>query len=399
MLRPRSLSIALLLILITAGSAFALTPAEIDALIASMSLDEKVGQMTQAERGTASPTDVQNYYLGSILSGGGSVPSPNTPTGWADMHDGYQNAAMNTPLGIPILYGVDAVHGHNNVVGAPVFPHNIGLGATRDPDLVEEIGRITAKEVRATGLEWTFAPCVAVVRDERWGRTYEGFGEHPELATMFSGRYVKGLQGTGSMTGERVVACAKHFVGDGGTTGGDDQGNTDCDITELRNIHMPGYVETINESVGTIMPSYSSWNGVKMHESALLNDVLKNPLDLAFDGFLISDWHAVDQVSGSNFYEDVVISVNAGIDMGMQPGNWRDWISNLKTAAGNGDIPMLRINDAVRLILQIKNEAGLLDGVTANILADRTLVNGGTFGSAAHRDVAREAVRKSLVLL
>ena len=200
----------LLFVAIITGSGEA--EVDIEALISSMTLDEKVGQMTQAERGSASPADVQNYYLGSILSGGGSHPSSNTPTGWADMHDEYQNAALSTDKGIPILYGVDAVHGHSNVYGATVFPHNIGLGAARDPNLVEEIGRITAKEVRCTGLEWAFAPCVAVVRDERWGRTYEGFGEHPELQVLMAGRYVKGLQGT-TMSGERIIACAKHFLG------------------------------------------------------------------------------------------------------------------------------------------------------------------------------------------
>jgi beta-glucosidase len=398
MLKVKQWAILLCAVAMTGSVASALTPAEIDALVASMTLDEKVGQMTQAERGTASPQDVRDYYLGSILSGGGSHPGSNTAAGWADMHDEYQDDALQTRLEIPILYGVDAVHGHSNVVGATIFPHNIGLGATRDPALVEEIGRITAREVRATGLEWTFAPCVAVVRDERWGRTYEGFGEHPELATMFGGVFVKGLQGTGSITGERVVACAKHFVGDGGTTGGDDQGNTVCTEQELRDIHMPGYTEAIANNVATIMPSYSSWNGLKMHENGyLMNDVLKT--EFGFDGFLISDWHAVDQVSGANFYEDVVLAVNAGIDMGMQPNNWREWISNLKTAAGNGDIPMSRIDDAVRRILEIKNRGGLLDGVTANIYADPTLVNGGVLGAQAHRDVAREAVRKSLVLL
>ena len=396
----KNIVMGLLVTLIIFGStAMALTPAEIDDLVASMTLDEKVGQMTQPERGTANTNDVKNYFLGSILSGGGSHPSSNTLTGWADMHDDYQNAAMSTRLGIPILYGIDAVHGHSNVIGATIFPHNIGLGATRDPDLIEEIGRITAKEVRCTGIEWTFAPCVAVVRDERWGRTYEGFGEDPELATMFSGRFVKGLQGIDTyMNGEHIVACAKHYVGDGGTVGGDDQGNTVCTEQELRDIHMPGYYEAIANGVGTIMPSFSSWNGLKMHENSyLLTDVLKT--ELGFDGFLISDWHAVDQVSGNTFYDDVVLCVNAGIDMGMQPGNWQEWISNLKTAAGNGDIPMSRIDDAVRRILTIKNDAGLLDGVAANILADRTLVNGGVLGSQAHRDVAREAVRKSLVLL
>jgi beta-glucosidase len=251
----KNIAMGLLVTLMMAGSvASAHTEAEIDALVAGMTLDEKVGQMTQAERGTASPSDVQNYNLGSILSGGGSHPASNTASGWADMHDDYQNAAMNSSSGIPILYGIDAVHGHSNVVGATIFPHNIGLGATRNPALVEEIGRITAKEVRATGLEWTFAPAVSVVRDERWGRTYEGFGEHPELATMFGGVYTRGLQGTGTMTGERIVACAKHFVGDGGTTGGDDQGNTVCTEQELRDIHMPGYVSAIAENIATIMP-------------------------------------------------------------------------------------------------------------------------------------------------
>ncbi len=366
---------------------------DIEALISSMTLDEKIGQMTQAERGSATPDDVRNYFLGSILSGGGSHPASNTPTGWADMHDDYQNQALSTRLGIPILYGIDAVHGHSNVYGATIFPHNIGLGATRDPNLIEEIGRITAKEVACTGLEWTFAPCVAVVRDERWGRTYEGFGEHPELQTLLAGRYVKGLQGT-SMSGERIIACAKHFAGDGGTSGGDDQGNTICDEATLRNIHMPGYLEAIANNVGTIMPSYSSWNGVKMHENSyLLTDVLKT--EFGFGGFLISDWEAVHQLSGATYEDEVVQMINAGVDMAMEPGDWLTWINTVKTAVGKNRITMARIDDAVRRILTVKANAGVFD----EPLADRTLVNGGALGSTAHRAVARQAVRESLVLL
>ncbi|MBW8002184.1 MAG: family 16 glycosylhydrolase [Planctomycetes bacterium] len=366
---------------------------DIEAIISSMTLDEKVGQMTQAERNGATPADVRNYFLGSILSGGGSHPASNTPTGWADMHDSYQNEALNTRLGIPILYGVDAVHGHSNVIGATIFPHNIGLGATRDPDLMEEIGRITAKEVAMTGLEWTFSPAVMVPRDERWGRTYEGFGEDPNLQLLLAARFVKGLQGI-TMDGESVVACAKHFAGDGGTNNGIDQGNTICDEATLRDIHMQGYLEAINQNVATIMPSFSSWNGVKMTENTyLLTDVLKT--EFGFDGFLISDWEAVGQLSGASYYDDVVLAVNAGIDMGMEPYNWQNWINAIKTAVGNGDITMTRIDDAVRRILRIKDRSGAFD----TPLADRTLVNNGELGSAAHRAVAREAVRKSLVML
>lgn len=390
-MKLRDLLTVSLLVIIIIGSAAA--EVDIEALISSMTLDEKIGQMTQAERASASPDDVRDYYLGSILSGGGSHPASNTPTGWADMHDDYQNAALSTRLGIPILYGIDAVHGHSNVLGATIFPHNIGLGAARDPNLIEEIGRITAKEVACTGLEWTFAPCVAVVRDERWGRTYEGFGEAPELQTLLAGRYVKGLQGT-TMSGESIIACAKHFAGDGGTSGGDDQGNTVCDETTLRDIHMPGYIEAFNNNVATIMPSYSSWNGLKMHENQyLLTDVLKT--EFGFEGFLISDWEAVYQLSGASYEDKVVQMVNAGVDMGMEPYNWQNWINTLKDAVNGGRISLARIDDAVRRILTVKVNSGLFD----TPLADRTLVNSGALGSAAHRDVAREAVRKSLVLL
>jgi beta-glucosidase len=384
--------LVLLLLMMTMASSVAAS-VDIEALISAMTLDEKIGQMTQGERNSTTPADVRNYYIGSILSGGGSHPSSNTPTGWADMHDDYQNAALSTRLGIPMMYGIDAVHGHSNVVGATIFPHNIGLGATRDPNLIEEIGRITAREVACTGLEWTFAPCVAVVRDERWGRTYEGFGEDPELSAMLGGRFIKGLQGT-TMDGENIIACVKHFLGDGGTSGGDDQGNTICTEQQLRELHLPGYSEAIANNVATIMPSYSSWNGMKMHENKyLLTDVLKT--ELGFEGFLISDWEAVHQLSGGSYEDDVVLMINAGVDMGMEPGDWLTWINTVKNAVNHGRITMTRIDDAVRRILTVKNNSGLWD----TPLADRTLVNSGDLGSAAHRAVAREAVRKSLVLL
>jgi beta-glucosidase len=391
MLKLKNILITLFVGVITTGSVAAAV--DIEALLSSMTLDEKIGQMTQAERGGATPADVENYYLGSILSGGGSAPSSNTPTGWADMHDNFQNAALSTRLGIPIIYGIDAVHGHNNVIGATIFPHNIGLGATRDPNLVEEIGRITAKEVACTGLEWTFSPCVTVPRDERWGRTYEGFGEDPQLQTLLAGRYVKGFQGT-TMGGERIIACAKHFVGDGGTSGGVNGGNTVCDETTLRNIHMKGYLAAIDQNVGTVMPSYSSWNGVQMHENSyLINNVLKG--EFGFDGFVISDWDAVNGVSGSTYKQKVANMVNAGVDMAMVPYSWQDWITALKSDVGSGAVSMTRIDDAVRRILRIKSRSGVFE----NPLADRTLVNSGAVGCAEHRAVARKAVRKSLVLL
>ena len=396
MQKHTAISTALFAIIVCAAPLLSAAPAQaadIEALISSMTLDEKVGQMTQAERASATPADVRDYFLGSILSGGGSAPNSNTAAGWADMHDAFQNGALSTRLAIPIIYGIDAVHGHNNVYGATIFPHNIGLGATRDPNLIEEIGRITAKEVAATGLEWSFAPCVAVVRDERWGRTYESFGEDPNLQVLLAGRFVQGLQGA-TMSGERIIACAKHYVGDGGTNGGVDRGNTLVDEATLRALHLPGFVEAIDNNVGTIMPSYSSWNGVKMHQNGyLLTDVLKG--ELGFDGFLITDWEAVYELSGSSYYDKVVQMINAGVDMGMEPHNWRNFISTLKSAVNNGDVPMSRIDDAVRRILTIKERAGVFD----QPLADRTLVNGGWLGHPTHRDVAREAVRKSLVLL
>ena len=361
-------------------------------LLPRMSLDEKLGQMTQAERNNATPSDITNYYLGSILSGGGSVPSSNTPTGWADMIDSLQAAALATPLQIPLIYGVDAVHGHNNVVGATMFPHNIGLGAAADPALMIEIGEVIAKEVAATGCHWTFAPCLAVPQNEKWGRTYEGFGEDPAIANLLTYNYVMGLQGS-TMDGESIVACAKHWVGDGGTTNGQDQGDTVCTEQELRDTHIAPYYEAINANVGTFMATYSSWNGDKVHGIPyLLTDVLKT--EMGFDGFIVSDWNAIGQVA-QPFSNAVKQCINAGIDMAMEPSNWGNFINTLRTLVNGGDVPMSRIDDAVARILRVKFASGLFE----TPYTDRSITNGGTFGSAAHREVAREAVRKSLVLL
>jgi beta-glucosidase len=364
----------------------------VDELIAQMTVEEKIGQMTQAERGALkNVTDIQTYFLGSLLSGGGSAPAPNTAAAWADMYDGYQIIAMRTRLKIPLIYGVDAVHGHNNVRDAVIFPHNIGLGATRNPELVQRAMSVVAKEVAGTGIDWTFAPCIAVPRDERWGRTYEGFGETPELQAMMAPAAVRGFQGNLAGGTTEILACAKHFIGDGGTLGGVDQGNTQLSESELREIHLPGYIEAIKQGVGSIMASYNSWNGTKVHAHRyLLTDLLKN--ELGFDGFVVSDWAAIDQIPG-DYSSDIEYAINAGIDMVMVPVNYEYFISELKKLVKSGYVPMSRIDDAVRRILRIKMRMGLFE----KPYTDRTLTP--SVGSDSHREVARECVRQSLVLL
>jgi beta-glucosidase len=377
----------------------------VDDLLSRMTLAEKVGQMTLIERAALdSPGDIATFLLGALLSGGGSAPTPNTPESWADMVDGFQAQALATRLQIPMIYGVDAVHGHNNVVGATIFPHNIGLGATRNPGLVEEIGRVTAEEVYATGVPWDFSPCVCVARDVRWGRTYESFGEDAALASMMA-TIVDGLQGDDLGDPGTVLATAKHWVGDGGTTFGSsttgsytiDQGITEATLEELREIHIPPYEEAIARDVGVIMPSYSSadfgdGNGpLKMHAHAFLNnDVLKG--ELGFDGFIVSDWQGIDQIPGDR-NSDVRTGVNAGIDMVMVPFDYRGFTSALLEEVGLGNVTTARIDDAVHRILTKKFELGLFE----QPFADRTDI--GEIGSPAHRAVARQAVRESLVLL
>lgn len=357
-----------------------------------MTLDEKIGQMTQAERGALdNQSDITAYGIGSLLSGGGSAPTPNSATSWANMYDQFQQKAMQSRLSIPLIYGVDAVHGHNNVMGAVMFPHNIGLGCTWNPELVKEVNEITASEVAATGIDWTFAPCIAVVRNERWGRTYEGFGETPEIQEIMAAASVIGLQGDNLGDNETILACAKHYVGDGGTTNGIDQGNTQVNETFLREIHMAGYIDAIEAGVGSIMVSYSSWNGVKLHgHDYLINTVLKE--ELGFEGFIISDWKGVDQID-EDYRTAVKRAINAGVDMVMVPDRYIYFINILKDLVQTNEVSLSRVDDAVRRILKQKFLMRLFE----EPYTDRSLLPG--VGSTAHRNVARQAVRESLVLL
>ncbi|MEN6309221.1 MAG: glycoside hydrolase family 3 protein, partial [Anaerohalosphaeraceae bacterium] len=374
--------------------------------VAKMTLDEKVGQMTQAElSGLKDISDIETYFIGSILSGGSSDPKEgNSLEAWTNTYDNCQKHTLKTRLKIPLLYGIDGVHGHNNVIGAVVFPHNVGLGCTRNPELIKEISRITALEIRATGINWTFAPCITVPQDERWGRTYEGFSEDPKLVSQLGQAAVQGLQSSDLSNPQSVLACSKHYVGDGGTTFGSaqkpnsksllDQGDTRIDEATLRQIHLYPYPASIDAGVGSIMPSYNSWNGSKCSGNKyLLTDVLK--VELGFDGFLISDYNAIDQIT-KDYKTAIMISVNAGMDMGMVPNTYREYIKCLKELVQEGKVPMSRIDDAVTRILRVKAAMGLLDK-NASVLADRILQQ--DFGSAQHRQVARQAVRESLVLL
>jgi len=382
-------------------------PAKVDDLLARMTLAEKIGQMTQVENRSIKPAEVTHKLLGSVLSGGGGNPDPNTPESWAAMVRGYQEAALETRLGIPLLYGVDAVHGHNNLRGAVIFPHSIGMGAARDAGLVERVARITATEVRATGVHWVFAPAVSVPQDIRWGRTYEGFGEDTDLVSRLGLAQLQGLQNRNGRPclhhPQTVLASVKHFVGDGGTTWGTntttgyqlDQGVTHVDEATLRAVHMRPYVAAVDGGARNIMVSLSSWGGLRMHAHRyLLTDVLKGepPQGLGFTGFLVSDWQGVDDVH-DDYYMAVVTSINAGVDMVMVPFCGDRFIGCLTRAVENGDVPLARIDDAVRGILTVKAELGLFE----RPLGDASLLS--LIGSPAHRAVAREAVRKSLVLL
>ena len=375
-------------------------------LLGRMTLEEKVGQMVQVNSSSLKdPSDVEKLFLGSILSGGSSDPKTgNGLVDWTDHYDSLQSRTQNTRLRIPILYGIDAVHGHSNVIHAVIFPHNIGLGCTRNPELVEKAARITAIETRATGINWTFAPCVTVPRDERWGRTYEGFGETPELARMMSEAAVRGYQGNDLSDPTRILACAKHWIGDGATrygTGrklsGDlqilDRGDVTLSEGELRQLHMAGYLSAIKAGVGTIMPSYNSWNGVKCSGSKrLLTEILKE--ELKFEGFLISDYDAIDEMPG-DYKSQIEVSTNAGMDMFMVSGKYRELYALLLELIRENRVAMSRIDDAVTRILRVKFAMGMMDG--RSNLADRKLH--ASFGSPEHRQVARECVRASLVLL
>ncbi|KAI3461591.1 hypothetical protein Pfo_018254 [Paulownia fortunei] len=370
-----------------------------------MTLQEKIGQMTQIERSVATPSAIKDLSIGSILSVGGSGPFENAKSSdWATMADNFQKAALESRLQIPLLYGIDAVHGNNNVYGATIFPHNIGLGASRDADLIRRIGAATALEVRASGIHYTFAPCVAVCRDPRWGRCYESFGEDPQIVKMMTSM-VTGLQGQppqGHPSGypfiagrENVVACAKHFVGDGGTWNGINEGDTISSYDELEKIHMAPYLDCISQGVCTIMASYSSWNGTKLHNSHfLLTEILKDKL--GFKGFIISDSEGLDRLSnphGSNYQQSVLSAISAGIDMVMVPFRFQLFLEDLMHLVESGKIPMTRIDDAVERILRVKFASGLFE----HPFSDGSLL--GTVRCELHKKLAREAVRKSLVLL
>jgi beta-glucosidase len=379
---------------------------QVKALLAQMTLDEKIGQMTQPDYSAIrDQADIENLFLGSVLSGGDTDPREgNSVKAWTDLYDSVQAHTAKTRLQIPLLYGVDAVHGHNNVLGAVIFPHDIGLGCTRNAALVEKVERATAEEVRSTGIQWAFGPCVAVPQDIRWGRTYEGFSEDPALVKELAGPAVTGFQGAGLGDPLAVLACAKHYMGDGGTsygTGqrgrGNDQGDTKVDEATLRKIHMQGYIAAIQAGVGSIMPSYNSWNGVKASAShRLLTEILKQ--ELGFQGFLISDYNAIDQLA-PNYKDAVAASINAGMDMAMvaNPNHHREYIADLKALVNEGKVPMSRIDDAVTRILRVKFAMGMMEKGHSQ-LADRSLQTK-YFGSPEHRAVARDAVRQSLVLL
>ena len=373
-----------------------------------MTLLEKIGQMTQVDVHSLREGAVGEFGIGSVLSGGGGNPTPNNPGAWAEMVHRVQSEALDSRLGIPLLYGVDAVHGHNNVRGATIFPHNVGLGATRDPDLVERIGRVTASELLATNVRWTFAPAVSVPQDIRWGRTFEGFSQDPALVSSLGAAFIRGLNGNQ----RPVLASPKHFMGDGGTTWGStrryewveglwtshapdrwqlDQGDLRTDEASLRRVHLPPYQEAIEAGALSIMISYSSWNGQKLHgHRYLLTDVLKG--ELGFPGFLVSDWLGVSQLD-SNFETAVCLAINAGLDMVMVPFEYERFIRAVEGEIETGVIPVARIEDACRRILRVKAALGLFD----DPFGDKELLP--LVGCEAHRAVAREAVSKSQVLL
>lgn len=374
-------------------------------LMAKMSLEEKVGQIVQGDFTNATPEDMRKYRLGSILGGGNSEPNgryDSPPQVWLDIADAFYTASMDTSNGhnaIPALFGIDAVHGHNNLVGATLFPHNVGLGAMRNPELIRKIGEATAAEVRSTGIEWTFAPTLTVPRDDRWGRTYEGYSEDPNLVASYAGAMVEGLQGKlGTrefLDGKHVIASAKHFLADGGTFEGRDQGDAKISEAELRDIHGAGYYPALAAGSQTVMASFSSWNGVKMHGNhSLLTDVLKKRLD--FDGFVIGDWNAQGQLPGCT-NENCPAAFNAGVDMLMAPDSWKGYYENALAQVKSGVIPMARLDEAVARILRVKFRLGLFE---AGLPSKRPL--GGKFellGSPEHRAIARQAVRESLVLI
>jgi len=379
--------------------------ARIAELMAKMTLEEKVGQVIQADIASVSPEEVKNYHLGSVLNGGNSAPNNDNhapATEWLKLADKFWLASTDTTdggLGIPALWGIDAVHGNNNVVGATIFPHNIGLGAANDPELMRKIGEVTAKEILVTGIDWTFAPTIAVVQNDRWGRTFESFSENPEIVASYAGKVVEGVQGRVNseqfLDTDHLLANVKHFLGDGGTKDGIDQGETLATEEQLRDIHGAGYPPAIQEGALVVMASFNSWHGKKMHGNReLLQDVLVDRM--GFDGFVVGDWNGHGQVAGCTNVS-CANAFNAGLDMFMAPDSWKKLYENTLAQVKSGEITMTRLDEAVSRILRVKLISGLFD---AGLPSSRAYA--GKFellGSASHRAVAREAVRKSLVLL
>jgi beta-glucosidase len=378
-----------------------------DELVAEMTLAEKAAQMTQVEHNAVTPDEVAEFAIGSVLSGGGSNPDPNTAASWAAMVGSYLDGARRSRLGIPLLYGTDAVHGHNNVVGATIFPHNVGLGATGDAALVERVYRAAALETAATGVRWAFAPTVAVSIDPRWGRSYESFGDDPGLVSELGVAAVRGWQGAGG-EGAVVLACPKHYVGDGGTTWGTarrvpwnewwdgwgtqwqiDQGDTRLDEVTMRSVHLLPYEGAVAAGALSVMASYSSWNGVKLHgHRRLLTDVLKG--ELGFEGLVVSDWMGIDQLDPDP-YRCAVVAIGVGVDMVMVPFEFRRFIDDVVAAVERGDLDSGRVDDAVRRIVAVKHALGLFGDLTTPAI--------GVVGCAEHRALAAEAAAASAVLL
>ncbi|MCF3525837.1 glycoside hydrolase family 3 protein [Stenotrophomonas maltophilia] len=374
-------------------------------LMAGMTVEDKVGQLVQGDIASVTPDDVRRYRLGSILAGGNSDPGGRydaSPAEWLALADAFYDASMDTSKGgkaIPLLFGIDAVHGQSNIIGATLFPHNIGLGATRNPGLLRQIGGITALETRVTGMEWTFAPTVAVPQDDRWGRTYEGYSESPDVVASYAAAMVEGLQGrVGTpefLDGRHVIASVKHFLGDGGTTDGKDQGDTRISESDLVRIHAAGYPPAIAAGAQTAMASFNSVNGEKMHgHRHYLTDVLKGRMN--FGGFVVGDWNGHGQVKGCTT-TDCPATINAGLDMAMASDSWKGFYETTLAAVKDGRITPQRLDDAARRILRVKFRLGLFEAGRPS-----TRAVGGQFaliGAPAHRAVARQAVRESLVLL
>jgi beta-glucosidase len=377
----------------------------VDSILDKMSVEEKVAQIIQPDIGSVTPEDVKKYKFGSVLNGGNSSPGGNETgpaSDWLKLADAFWQASMTADWAgekIPVIWGSDAVHGHSNIVGATLFPHNIGLGATRNPELIRRIGEVTALEMAITGLDWDFSPTLAVVRDDRWGRTYEGFSEDPEIVRSYAGMMVEGLQGRAGtsdfMGAGKVIATAKHFVGDGGTLGGKDQGDNPSTPQQLRDIHGAGYQPAVEAGVQAIMASFSSVRGRKVHgDRDLLTGALRE--QMGFDGLVVGDWNAHGQVEGCS-NTSCPQSINAGLDMFMAPDSWKDLYTNTLAQVRSGVIPMERLNEAVRRILRVKVRAGMFEKGKPSSRPYAGQFN--LLGGSAHRAVARQAVRESLVLL